>query len=86
LPVVDNPRVPVAAIAPETLSAELLETKTLLPVDEAPPMLSAMPLLPVQLTLPVVLKVRLDVEPVKLVMLPEPERRLRFVAVTEPPV
>jgi hypothetical protein len=85
-PVVNNPSVPVAVIAPEVVRAALFETETLFPVDVGLPMLRAAPPVPTQLTLPVVLKVKLLVVPVTLVMAPEPEDRFKFVAVIEPPV
>jgi len=84
--VVDKDNVPAAVIAPEFVRAALLETFMLLPEELPLPMLRAVPPVPAQVTLPVVLNVKLLVEPVKVLILPEPEVRLRLVAVMEPAV
>jgi len=84
--VVDRANVLAAVIEPEVVRAALLETLILLPVELPLPILRAVPPVPAQVTLPVVLNVRLLVEPVKVLILPEPEVRLRLVALTLPAV
>jgi len=83
---VDSDNVPVARIVLEVVSAALLETVTLLPVELPLPIFRAVPPVPTQVTLPAVLKVRLLVVPVSVLMLPEPEIRFKLVAVIAPAV
>jgi len=84
--VVDKASVLEAVIAPEVVRAALLETLMLLPVELPLPILRAVPPVPAQMTLPVVLNVRLVVVPVRVLILPEPEARFRLVVLIEPPV
>jgi len=86
LAVVDKAKVPVAVIEPELERAALLDTDTLLPVELPLPILRAVPPVPAQVTLPVVLNVRLLAEPVKVFILPEPEARFRLVVLIDPPI
>ncbi len=85
-PVVDKPKVPVAVMLPDVVRLALLETETLSPVDDPPPILSVAPPDPAQVTSPVVLKVKLVVVPVNVVIAPDPEVKFKFVAVIEPAV
>ena len=64
----------------------MFDTDTALPVDVPAPIFSAEPPVPAHVTLPVVLNVRFDVVPVSVVIAPEPEVRLRFVVVIDPPL
>ena len=84
LAVVDKDNVPEALMAPVVLSPALLASDMLLPVEL--PIFKAVPLAPTQVTLPEVLKVKLLVMLVKVVILAEPEVRLRLVAAIEPAV
>ena len=86
LAVVERDNVPLAVIAPEVVSPALLDTETVLPAEVPLPILRAAPPEPAQVTLPVVLKVKLVVEPVRVVIAPEPEVRFKLVAVIEPDV
>src|SRR6202021_2665538 len=86
LAVVDKANVPLAVIAPEVVNPALLDTDTLSPVEVPLPTLRAAPPVPAHVTLPVVLNVRLLVDPVKVVILPEPDVRFKLVAVIEPAV
>jgi hypothetical protein len=86
LAVVDNDSVLVAVITPEVVNPALLDTDTLLPVEVPLPTLRAVPAEPTQVTFPEVLNVRLLVDPVNVLISPEPELRFKLVAVTEPPV
>ncbi len=83
---VDSDNVPAATMVLEVVSPALLEMVTLLPVELPLPMFKAVPPVPTQVTLPVVLKVRLLVVPVRVLMLPEPEIRFKLVAVITPAV
>jgi len=84
--VVDKASVLEAVIEPEVVRAALLETLMLLPVELPLPILRAVLPVPAQVTLPLVLNVRLLVEPVRVLILPEPEARFRLVALTLPAV
>ena len=83
---VTNDKAPPAVIAPEVVRVALFDTDTALPVDVPAPIFSAAPPVPAQVTLPEVLKVRFVVEPVSVVMAPEPDVRFKLVVVIDPPV
>lgn len=82
--VVDRPSVPVAVIDPDVVSAALLETATLLPVDEPAPIFNAVPDVAAHVTLPVVLKVRLLIVALRVDIAPDPEVKFKLVAEIEP--
>jgi len=84
--VVESNNVPEALIVPDVVRLALLETEILSPVELPLPILRAVPPVPAQVTLPVVLNVKLLVEPVRVLILPEPEARFRLVVLIEPPV
>ena len=83
--VVVSDKVPVAVIDPDVTRAALLDTEKLCPVDAPGPIVNVPPLL-VYVTSPVVLAVRLLMDPFSVLILPEPEDRFNVVAVIEPPV
>jgi len=84
--VVDRANVLAAVIEPDVVRLALLDTLMLLPVELPLPILRAVAPVPAQVTLPVVLKVKLLVEPDKVLILPEPEVRFKLVEAMEPPV
>ena len=86
LPVAVNDKVPCAVIVPDVVMAALLETEKLFPLDAPEPTFNVAPPVPIQLTSPVVLAVKLVVVPVKVLISPEPDLRFKLVDVIEPPV
>lgn len=78
-----NVKGPVAVIEPLVVREASLVTEKLLPVEEPGPMFNEEPPLPTQVTVPVVLAVKLAVLPVNVPMLPEPETKFKNVDVIE---